>query len=397
MILGAGYTQLPLFAAAKRLGCSTIAASIPGDYPCFSVSDKNVYVDLSDPEAVVEAARQERIDAVATCGLDLAMRAFGAVSEALQLPGPSLHAAERAANKYKMKCALKEAGVRTADFYKLSCEEDLEDALRSLSFPMMLKAVDLMGSRGIYRCDTAGEARLRFHDCLKESQQDYCLAEKFLDGVLFGAEAMVRNGNILFILPNNTETVMTTTLSPIGHSIPLENLSVLQDQITEQVSGAIRALGLDNCPVNCDLMLVDGRVYVIELTGRSGATGLSEITGAYFHTDYYEGILRLALGEDVEPLFRHGSGSCLSHTISSDKTGILRSLTWEKTEEADVLELSFNVSPGDYVQRYTNGRDRIGQVILKGTDLAQCKKRLAEILSGIQITVEQNSALRKEL
>ena len=40
MILGAAYTQIPLFEAAKRLGVRTVAASIPGDWPCFDLADE---------------------------------------------------------------------------------------------------------------------------------------------------------------------------------------------------------------------------------------------------------------------------------------------------------------------------------------------------------------------
>ena len=40
MILGASYTQIPLYEAAKRLGVRTIAASIPGEYPGFGIADE---------------------------------------------------------------------------------------------------------------------------------------------------------------------------------------------------------------------------------------------------------------------------------------------------------------------------------------------------------------------
>ena len=33
MILGASYSQLPLYEAARQLGVSTVAASTPGDWP----------------------------------------------------------------------------------------------------------------------------------------------------------------------------------------------------------------------------------------------------------------------------------------------------------------------------------------------------------------------------
>ena len=56
MILGASYTQIPLYEAAKRLGVRTIAASIPGEYPGFGIADETAFADIADPEAVIKAA-----------------------------------------------------------------------------------------------------------------------------------------------------------------------------------------------------------------------------------------------------------------------------------------------------------------------------------------------------
>ena len=47
MILGAAYTQTPLYQAAKRLGYATVAASIPGDWPGFELADECAYVNRS--------------------------------------------------------------------------------------------------------------------------------------------------------------------------------------------------------------------------------------------------------------------------------------------------------------------------------------------------------------
>ena len=64
MILGASYSQLPLYEAAERLGIKTIAARTPGDWPGFQAADESTYTDISDPGAVMEAARKFQADPV---------------------------------------------------------------------------------------------------------------------------------------------------------------------------------------------------------------------------------------------------------------------------------------------------------------------------------------------
>ena len=408
MILGASYTQLPLFAAAKRLGCRTIAASIPGDYPCFAKADASAYVNIADPEAVAAAAKEHQADGIVTCGLDLGMRALGAAAESCGIPGPSAEAALRASNKYLMKQAFMENGVRTAKFFRVSSETELETAAGQLTFPVLLKAVDQMGSRGIFYCATEAEARRNLPEALAATQKDYCLIEEFIQGELFGVEAMVQNGKILFMLPNNSESTKTKVQSPVGHSYPIHDREEIAEDLERQVTGAIRALGLDNCPVNCDCMRNGDKVYLIEMTGRSGATGLSEMTSQYLGIDYYELIIRLALGEDLTPYFSglHAESeegvtsgfpavrpapACRTHTLMAGGTGIVKEIINENPPAYDIIDLSFNICPGDEIHPYTNGRDRIGQVFLTGPTLQACSERLEEILAHLHIVLEDGT------
>ena len=69
MILGASYSQLPLYEEAGKLGISTVAASIPGDWPGFQAADEFTYTDISDPAAVYEVARRFHVDGIATLSL----------------------------------------------------------------------------------------------------------------------------------------------------------------------------------------------------------------------------------------------------------------------------------------------------------------------------------------
>ena len=43
MILGASYSQIPLYETASRLGIATVAVSTPGDWPGFAVADECSY------------------------------------------------------------------------------------------------------------------------------------------------------------------------------------------------------------------------------------------------------------------------------------------------------------------------------------------------------------------
>lgn len=191
MILGASYSQIPLIRAAKRLGYEALAVSIPGNYAGFAEADRIIYADISDPEAVLKAARDEKIDGITTCCMDVGIRAQGYVCGKLGLPGPGIFGTEASCDKSVEKEAYVRNGVNTAAYALVSDEEQLKKALTHLHFPVILKAVDLMGSKGIFRADSEEEALSCLHRSLNASRKDFCIVEEFLEGQMFGAEAMI--------------------------------------------------------------------------------------------------------------------------------------------------------------------------------------------------------------
>ena len=387
MILGASTSQLPLIYAAKKSGIYTIAASTPGDWPGFEAADAFTYTDISDEEAVLAEAKRMEIDGIVTCCMDTGVRAIGRVCETMGLSGPSKIAAKTTTDKYKMKEAFQKNGVSCARHICVKNEMQLLEAMEELAFPIVIKAVDLMGSRGIFRCDTKQEALKNYKKSMEATQKEYCLVEEFVEGTLFGAEAMIQNGKMVFCMLDNTESYPGYVPTPVGHSVPFEQEKNLGNQAREQVAKAVRAVGLDNCAVNCDLIYKEGMVYVIEITARAGATCLPEITGLYYGINYYEAIVKLALGMDVAPMFhRQAPQICsIARSLTSSRDGVVKSIANHNLPDVHIVDISLYLKPGDFVCRYTNGRDRLGQIIIKGDTLPDCRRRLDEVLAKINI------------
>lgn len=387
MILGASYSQLPLYKTAKKLGIATVAVSTPGDWPCFDIADECSYTDVSDPEAVLKSAREYSIDGITTCCLDAGIRSIGYVCERMGVKGLSAQSGSLCGDKYYMKEAFIKGGVSCAKHICIHNREELEAALDQLEFPVILKAVDLMGSRGLFRCETREEAFARYPDTMAATNRDYCLVEEFIQGQMLGCEAMISNGKILFCLPNNIENYESYVPTPIGHSVPYDKQDTLGSEVKRQLELAVQALGMDNCPVNCDMMEKDGKIYVIEITGRAGGNCLPEMVSLYYDIDYYEAMVRLAMDMNAERLFEKKSPCTanLSHILTSDRSGILKQIHNDNEMTDNIVDLSFNVESGEEIRKYENGRDRIGQVILKGKNLDDCRRNLADVLSKINI------------
>lgn len=389
LILGAGIYQVPLIKQAKSMGIYTVVVSIKGNYPGFEFADKVYYVDTTDYESVLKVAESEKIDGIVTTGTDVAIITVGKVCDKMGLCGLSEHAANVASNKMLMKTEYEKYGVRTARFRRVHFSDDeILAATKELNYPLIFKAVDTSGSRGIIRVNE-GES---FSDAAKivksATKLDYFIIEEFIIGEEFGAQAFVLDGEIKFIIPHGDYVYTGNTGVPIGHFAPYDLSDDVVRDTEQQLTAAIKAMGLNNCAINADFILSDNKVYVLEIGGRSGATCLAELVSIYYDFNYYEKIIQVALGE--KPDF--ASDKCVpnaSHLIMSDKSGKIAEQKYDNISDSNVVEVQFDYKIGDYVRKFNVGPDRIGHVITKGENVKQAQKLLETVFDNIHIEIDE--------
>jgi len=387
LIQGAGRSNLGLIKTAKSLGVQTIVTSMGGDYPCIPYADKECYADITDPDAIVEIAKKEKIDGIIICCSDTGLKAVGRCNDILHLQGISEEAATLSSNKLLMKEKLVQGGVRTARYQIVKNKTDLISFVDSVGLPVIIKAVDLQGSRGIYIVRDYEELEKCLNHVMASTKQGYCIVEEFIVGTEFGAQAFVYKGEVLFVLPHGDETVSCMTPVPIGHYMPYDVPQPLQEDIILQVKNAIKAIGLDNCAVNVDLIEKSGKVYVIELTGRVGANCLPEIVSNYLGINYYEMILLTCLNNSPLPILEASrkKSATMSKMITSLVSGVVKRISYTPCVDTEV---QFFVKEGDRVRSFTNCNDAIGEVVAKGKTLVDCQEKIQQLLNGIQITLE---------
>ena len=384
LVQGAGRGNLGLVKTAKSQGVFTIITGMGGDYPCTPLADVNCYADITDEDAVLKVAQEHNIDGAIICCSDTGLNAIGRCNDVMHLSGISEESAIVASNKSLMKEALIKGNVRTAQFYKIYNKEELLEAVNKLGYPVIIKATDLQGSRGISIVKDEICLIDAFSDVISLTRKDYCIVEEFIEGVEFGAQAFVYNNEILFVLPHGDETMMCKTAVPVGHYMPYEMSKELYNDTYLQVKNAIKALNLNNCAVNVDLIIKENKVYIIELTGRVGANCLPELTSNYLGVNYYDMILNVALGENPLPIFENRKAPCatLARMIRSNISGIVKTIN---VPQMDNVDIHMFVKEADEVRTFTNCNDAIGEVIVKGNTLEDCEVIMDKVLSEIQI------------
>lgn len=385
LLQGASRGNLGLIKTAKRHGVYVVMTGLGGDFPCNPYADEFCKADILDCDKVLEVAKKHQIDGAAICCSDTGLKAIGRCNDVLGLTGLTEASAEMASNKLLMKERFYESNVRTAKYYKIHNNQELIEAVKEIGYPVIIKAVDLQGSRGISIVKDDSRLLLSFQETMSQTRLDYCIVEEYLIGKEFGTQAFVFEGKVLFVLPHGDETIMCNTAVPIGHYMPYILDDELYTDTCDQVKKGISALGFNNCAVNVDLIEKDGKVYVIEMTGRVGANCLPELTSNYFGINYYDMILSTCLGESPLPYWNMRKHPCatIARMIRSSKGGVVKNICLPITDADEDIHMF--IKEGSEVRSFTNSNDAIGEVIVKGRNLEECKSRLDAIIKQIRV------------
>lgn len=384
LLQGASRGNLGFIKTAKAHGVYVVMTGLGGDFPCNPYADKFCKADILDCNAVLKVAQDHHVDGAIICCSDTGLKAVGRCNDVMGLTGLTEKSAEESSNKLLMKERLLAARVSTAKFYKITSKQELNKAVAEIGYPVIIKAVDLQGSRGINIVKDATDLERAFNDTMSLTRKDFCIVEQFIEGREYGAQAFVYHGEVLFVLPHGDETIMRNTAVPVGHYMPYEmNEELLEDTKTQVVNG-IKALEFDNCAVNVDLIEKDRKAYIIELTGRVGANCLPELTSNYFGINYYEMILATCLGESPLPIWESRKAPCttLARMIRSDKDGIVKSV---KIPEMANVDIHIFIHEGSEVRAFTNSNDAIGEVVVKGNTMEECERKISDVLSNIEV------------
>ena len=394
LINGAGRGNLGLIKAAKKLGAYTIVTGQAG--PCLALADKT-YPDVhpGHPDEVLRVAQAEKVDGVAITCNDMGLESVGRCCDVLHLQGLSEEVAKCSANKLLMKEKLVSAGVRTAKFRLIHNLDELQNASAELEYPVIVKATDLQGSRGICIVREAERLQSAYEEVMSLTHKDFCIVEEFIEGVEFGAQSFIYHGEVLFVLPHGDETIMCKTAVPVGHYMPYTMSDALAADVDIQARKAIHALGLDNCAVNIDFISRGDNAFIIELTGRGGANGLTDITGEYFGINYYEMIAVMALGGDPREVFAKRLSTpraSVSKMLTSDKSGVAKKVEVPTLPDTDIIMF---IEPGSEVRAFTNSNDDTGQIVVSGVDLDECKRKIVKAVNAINIELESISIWKR--
>ena len=390
IILGAGVMQGPAINIAKELGFYTIALDGSSSAPCVSMADRYEEIDLKDKESIETFARSIQSKTgrlgIMTAGTDFSA-SVAWVAEKLGLPGIPYETALNASDKSRMRECFKKASLPSPDFFTIikkdlqSFSTLLDDAV--FRFPLVIKPVDNMGSRGCRRIDSMEEFEEAAKTAIGFSRSGRAIVEKFMDGPEFSVDAIVHHGKITICGLADRHIYFPPYFIEMGHTMPTIINEEKQKALLDTFSAGIHALGLDakenTAAAKGDIKLTSKGPMIGEIAARLSGGYMSGWTYPYSSGALpIKAAILAAMGFEPDGLIPSKKWTCAERAFISIPGTVKQIIGIEKwgskepvsgfTEADNINNFFLRIKEGDKVSFPENNVTKCGNIIASAPD-----------------------------
>ena len=393
MILGASILQLPAINKAKEMGLDVIAVDMNPDAVGFKIEGiEKAIISTIDTPAILECAKNHRIDGIMTLASDMPMQSVAVVSESLGLVGVSRETALLATNKAYMRDALKAHNVPVPLFYRVYDIAAFKKAVadvRSKGYRCIVKPADNSGSRGVDLLSDESDLDSAYAYSKQFSRSGELVVEEYMEGPEVSVETLASDGCIRAIQVTDKITTGAPYFVEMGHTQPSRIDKAIQDEIINVAIAANNAIGISNGPSHTEIKVTKDGPKIVELGARLGGDCITtHLVPLSTGVDLVENCIRIALGEkpDLTPKWSRGAAIRYLKT----EQGIVKSIVGTEIAEGmpGIAQVSIVHGQGEKVGEIKSSTDRVGFVIASGSDAVEAERRCEDAIKCINIDLE---------
>ncbi|WP_405483638.1 ATP-grasp domain-containing protein [Streptomyces sp. NBC_00009] len=387
LLVGVGVMGRPYVAAARRLGLRVRgiesqdwAAGIEGLVDAVEPS-QGQYGSLDElwAETAHDAALRSRpagIVAFTEChvlGAALAQDTHG-------LPGPSLGAAVISRNKALQRGRFRAHGIGQPDHHLTN---DLAGAAEwaESRLPVVIKPLSSAGSDGV---ELVADAAAFDAAAVRRASERPLLVESAVEGPEYSWEALVRDGEVWFA----NLTAKTTTGAPdfieLEHRAAVSLPPAEAEQVAELGRSVIAAIGMRTGIAHLEFRMTSSGPSVMEVAVRTPGDYIMELCSLAYGTDWFELVLRLAVGDELPPPPEGPVKFSASLFVVSDPGEVIAvDGVDEIRAHPAVVDAAAKVKAGDLVRRTSSSPQRTGYAVLA----ADSREELEEAIEFVRRTL----------
>ncbi|MEU1273585.1 ATP-grasp domain-containing protein [Streptomyces sp. NPDC005799] len=242
--------------------------------------DEQLAIDLADTEgaamAVKAVAARTPLAGVCTY-LEHHVELTAHLAAVLGLPGTPPGAMAACRDKALTRARFAEHGVPSARSVPVDDADEAVEAARRIGYPVVVKPRGMGGSAGVVHADHDVAVREAFYAALSATViglEAYAtrgvLVEEYLEGPEISAETVVVDHQVHIVAITRKQLGREPRFVETGHMVDARDPLLGDDAVTQAVTDAVRALGIERGVLHVEVRLTGRGPALIEVNGRPG-------------------------------------------------------------------------------------------------------------------------------
>lgn len=371
VILGGGDNQIPLIKAAKEEGYYVVLCDFRNNVDGIALSDVHYQVNTLKYDEIADVCHYENPDGIIS-NSEPAMPIVAAISETFGFVGNSYESIRTLMSKNRFRSLQKQLGCFTPDYYEVSTEDELWDAIDNLRYPIIIKPAQCSGSRGSRRIDSCDRERIAavYSDCLHYTTNDKVIVEEFVEMpslTTVEGDVFLHHGKMLFDGIFSTTRAEWAPMVPMTYTAPAVINSVQQAKIINTLSKIFNVAGVVHGEYNIEgYFTADDEFFVIEVNVRQGGHEIPLLIQDFTGIDYSRLLVSTAMGDDAywnEVVARQiHTRNIIKQTVFSQYDGTYIGLNIDPKVKDMVYRIVECKQKGELVQRCVDGTSLVAIV-----------------------------------
>lgn len=398
LVLAGGYDQIGLINEIKNRGHEVILADYFSNPPAKKVADKHYQVSTLDEEAVKKVAIEEQVDLITTACTDQALLTVAKVSEELNLPTYiSYEKGLEVTNKKYMKEMFIKIGVPTAKAVVLEKEDELEQKVLDMKFPLVVKPCDCNSSKGVKRVDNGQDLLDAVKTAFALSRSHLVIIEEFISGEEVSIDVWVDSEGAKVLSVSQTEKIPNESgnFTIFKSKYPVNMTSMVYQRIQDIAELIAQGFELKNCPILIQAIIDDKEAHVIEFSARMGGGTKYKLIEYMSGINIMEKYVNRVLGDEAQIVTPVPSDKSIELNYVYAKNGIFKELVnFEECKSDNLIADYFQYKEsGAVVEKASTSSDRIvGFLIVDENDEAISQRR-RKVIKAVDVLNDKHESM----
>lgn len=389
MILAGGNDQAALMEELRRYfhgDVELILLDMASNVKALPYADKFLQISTMDKEAVLEAAREEKIDYILTACGDQPLSTMAYVSEQLGLPSYlSVQDVRDLTNKKFMKEKMVKAGIPTAKHIYIN--KDWDGQLPDFAYPLVVKPVDSNGSKGVKKVFGRDELDTSLQEAFRYSLSGDVIIEEFKEGEELSVDVYVEGQTAKLLSITGSKKIKENEKSfTIVQSLYPAPVSYNEARVLEIAQQIVDVWNLKDTPLLVQMIVKGDEYNVLEFSARMGGGSKYRLIQVLSGVDIMKVYVEMVMGNrpHVEPR-KQWNNAVMSYVYC--KPGEYTALEGfeEQKKVGNILDyFVYRMAPSK-IEKSDTSSDRVAGFLVAGNSEDAVNQKLQFVNSKLKV------------